>query len=79
MVNNDAISIKKCLVGLQATYLGACSDFVDAYLEDTQALKIVSVLVSIAKEFPFCQQEICKNFLKTFPHHAANFDVVLIF
>ena len=42
-------------------------------------MKVVSLLAKIAKAYPFSQAEICKNLLKTFPHHASSFESLLIY
>lgn len=40
---------------------------------------MASLLARIAKAYPFCLPEICKNLVKAFPHHASNFDAIAVY
>lgn len=67
-ISNDPISIKKCLVGLQAEYLKACEQYAQTFFTETQVSTIAHLLTKIAKKYPFSLPEIFKHILKAFPH-----------
>jgi hypothetical protein len=58
VVNNDPISIKKCLIGLQAEYLRECDSYASRFFNNTQVSSIAVLLTRIAKKFPFSLPEI---------------------
>lgn len=41
--------------------------------------KISTLLIRIVKKYPFSQADILKNILKTFPHHASNFEQLIVY
>lgn len=78
-VDGDAISIKKCLVGLQEAYLISCKYYADSYFNSTQTTLICQLLAKIVKNYPFAQKEIFLQLQKSYPHHSCAYEHLVIY
>lgn len=79
LANGEAVSIRKCLLGLQQAYLEAVKTKTLDYFEASQLKQACHLLVKVVGKYPFAAKKVNELMAEHFPHQNSELESLLLY